>query len=288
MSFALTNTAGAAPTATTTVVQSSLNPSVVGGPVTFTATVTDNTNNAPVTTGTVDFLDGATPLASAVALKPPGRACSRPARWRRARTRSPPITAASRHLQRQLRPGGTDGQPRWCAAGPTVTTTSPATAITTSSATLSGSVTAIGSTNLTARGIVFAQNSVNPNPTLGGPGVTPLTDVMSTIGAFSENAAGLLPGTNYAFAAYATNSVGTSYGTVVIFTTAVAPPGAAVPQNKSIVPTQVQAPPQITKSFDRTSVLAGGTVKLTFTLLNPNSTALTGMGFVDTLLAGLT
>jgi large repetitive protein len=51
------------PSATGVVLASDINPSVRGQGVTFTATVT---GNAP--TGTVDFLDGATPLCSALAL----------------------------------------------------------------------------------------------------------------------------------------------------------------------------------------------------------------------------
>ncbi len=47
---------------TATSLTSSINPSLVGDAVTFTATVTSA--GAPVTTGTVQFADGATPLAS--------------------------------------------------------------------------------------------------------------------------------------------------------------------------------------------------------------------------------
>ena len=57
---------------TTTTVTSSVNPSTVGQAVTFTATVTSGGN--PVTTGTVDFTEGATILASGVALNASGQA----------------------------------------------------------------------------------------------------------------------------------------------------------------------------------------------------------------------
>jgi predicted extracellular nuclease len=59
------------PTQTQTAVESSLNPSQFGQPVTFTATVTANTT--PVTTGTVTFRDGASVLGT-VSLNGAGQA----------------------------------------------------------------------------------------------------------------------------------------------------------------------------------------------------------------------
>jgi subtilisin-like proprotein convertase family protein len=58
--------------ATDTTLGSSLNPSVVGQPVTFTATVTSDGN--PVTTGTVAFTEGATTLEPNAALDGSGQA----------------------------------------------------------------------------------------------------------------------------------------------------------------------------------------------------------------------
>ena len=60
VSYTLTVTTTSAPT--TTTVQSNLNPSMYGQPVTFTATVTPTGSNTP--TGTVTFLDGATTLGT--------------------------------------------------------------------------------------------------------------------------------------------------------------------------------------------------------------------------------
>src|SRR5204863_480853 len=58
--------------------------------------------------------------------------------------------------------------------------------------------------------------------------------------------------------------------------------------NQSATLTVVQ-PPTVAKSFNATSIPVNGTSTLTFTITNPNLTAgLTGVGFSDTLPAGVT
>jgi uncharacterized repeat protein (TIGR01451 family) len=49
----------------------------------------------------------------------------------------------------------------------------------------------------------------------------------------------------------------------------------------------VLTPPSVSKSFGSRSVLGGGTSRLTITLSNPNSTAITGVSFTDTYPGGL-
>lgn len=96
---------------------------------------------------------------------------------------------------------------------PTVVTPTSAN-ITTTSATLGGNVTSDGGLPITARGVVYSLTSVNDNPILGGPGVTPVPSTgTGTTGVFTVNAPGLTGGKGYSFKAYATNSAGTTYTT---------------------------------------------------------------------------
>lgn len=92
----------------------------------------------------------------------------------------------------------------------TVTTTSPATNIASTSVTVGGNVTSNGGASITAHGICLG---TNPTP-LGCQ-----NDGVFTTGIFTQNRTGLNPSTLYYYRAYATNSVGTSYGSDVTFTT---------------------------------------------------------------------
>jgi hypothetical protein len=97
------------------------------------------------------------------------------------------------------------------AAAPTVTTTT-ITAITSTTATSGGNVTDDGGDSVTARGVCW---STFENPTTDDF----LTSDGSDSGAFVSSITGLDPATMYYVRAYATNTVGTSYGDNVTFTT---------------------------------------------------------------------
>ncbi|WP_035561916.1 beta strand repeat-containing protein [Hymenobacter sp. IS2118] len=99
------------------------------------------------------------------------------------------------------------------AVAPTVTTAA-ATSITTTSAVLGGSVTADGGAAVTDRGVVYS--STNTTPTTAD---TKAANGTGT-GSFSATISGLAPATKYYVRAYATNSAGTSYGSVEHFATA--------------------------------------------------------------------
>jgi hypothetical protein len=70
-----------------------------------------------------------------------------------------------------------------------------------------------GGSTITKRGVVW---DINPNPTIN---LTSKTVEGNGIGEFTSNLTNLLSGTKYYYRAYATNSVGTAYGTEFDFTT---------------------------------------------------------------------
>ncbi|MBI9035220.1 MAG: hypothetical protein JEZ03_12185, partial [Bacteroidales bacterium] len=106
---------------------------------------------------------------------------------------------------------------------PPVVTTQAVSSITGTMAIGNGNVTDLGTTDPTQHG--FCWN------TTGSPTIADNTTSQGTItatGTFSGTISGLTKGHTYYLKAYATNSIGTSYGNEVIFTTKMAPPGNAL------------------------------------------------------------
>jgi len=109
-----------------------------------------------------------------------------------------------------------NGVPTWgtgsvTATLPSLTTTTPSS-ITSNSALCGGNVTSAGSSSVTSYGICYATTS---NPTTSNNTV----QVGSGTGTFSTTVSGLSTNTTYYIRAYATSSVGTSYGNQVSITT---------------------------------------------------------------------
>ena len=92
---------------------------------------------------------------------------------------------------------------------PTVTTPT-STNTTGTTAVLGGNVSSDGGSPITERGVVYSLSSLNPNPHISGAGVTKVT-ASGTTGVFTVNASSLTTGVVYSYAAYATNSIGTTY-----------------------------------------------------------------------------
>jgi uncharacterized protein (TIGR02145 family) len=95
---------------------------------------------------------------------------------------------------------------------PTVTTI-PISSITTSIAISGGNITSDGGAFVTARGVVW---DTLPLPTIT---LSTKTTDGTDIGNYTSNIRGLLQGKSYHVRAYATNSIGTSYGGDLTFTT---------------------------------------------------------------------
>ncbi|MBQ0016452.1 MAG: hypothetical protein KBT04_05665, partial [Bacteroidales bacterium] len=98
------------------------------------------------------------------------------------------------------------------ASVPTLTTTV-ATNITATGAVLGGIITSSGGEVVTARGVCWGTSST---PTISNC-LGKTTDGIGT-GSFSSTITGLTDGTTYYVRAYATNNLGTAYGSVVSFT----------------------------------------------------------------------
>ena len=107
------------------------------------------------------------------------------------------------------------------SSSPPSVSTSAATAVIATGASLNGDVTANGGATVTARGFVYS--SIDNTPEIGESNVTQVPDGSGT-GVFSESISGLSSNTTYYFQAYATNNVGTNYGSVDQFTTLNNPP----------------------------------------------------------------
>ena len=120
--------------------------------------------------------------------------------------------------------------------------------------TCGGTVTAVaGSSSVSLTGTTLA----------AGGSCTITVSVTGTAGGLKANTTSVV-----------TSTEGGTGGTAVAFLVVVAPP--------------TPAPPTIAKAFGAASISVNGTTTLTFTLTNPKAaTALTGVGFTDTLPAGL-
>ncbi len=105
------------------------------------------------------------------------------------------------------------------ATTPTVTTQA-VSDITTTTATGNGNVTATGGANITERGIYYSTTDGFAD---GAGTKVSATGDWSVAGAFTQAITGLTAGTTYYLKAFATNSVGTSYGSQVSFLTQSAP-----------------------------------------------------------------
>lgn len=101
-----------------------------------------------------------------------------------------------------------------------VVTTSAVTSITTTSATGGGQITDGGNAAITSRGLAYS--SLVSTPTIADDKI----DVTTNTANFSGVMENLNSGTTYHVRAYATNEVGTAYGSVVDFTTGNAAPVA--------------------------------------------------------------
>ena len=96
-----------------------------------------------------------------------------------------------------------------------------ASSVTTTSASINGSVTTLGVCPATTqKGFVYSLTSANATPTNGGAGVTTASVAGLATGAYTLGLSGLPTGTTYSYRAYVFDGTTYVYGTVLTFTTA--------------------------------------------------------------------
>ncbi|MBS1528199.1 MAG: hypothetical protein JST19_21315, partial [Bacteroidetes bacterium] len=98
---------------------------------------------------------------------------------------------------------------------PSVTTQDVMLDVTTSTAQSGGTITSVGSSALTENGVCYS--TTNHTPTIADTKTT--APLISTSYTFVCNITGLTANTTYYLRAYATSAIGTSYGSVITFTT---------------------------------------------------------------------
>jgi hypothetical protein len=163
---------------------------------------------------------------------------------------------------------------------PTVTTTA-ASSITTTTATAGGNVTSDGGASITARGTCYATTS---NPT------TPCTSDGTGTGSFASSLTGLTASTTYHIRAFATNSVGTSYGSDMTFTTAGAAgaPTVTTTAASSITATTATAGGNVTSDGGSSVTSRGVCYSTSSNPTTPCTSNGTGTGTFSASLSGLT
>lgn len=97
---------------------------------------------------------------------------------------------------------------------PTISSTTNASSITQTAAVSGGTISIDGGSTVTARGICWSSSTSSPTTSLS----TKTTDGLGT-GTFTSTLTGLTASTRYYVRAYATNSIGTAYGSYISFTT---------------------------------------------------------------------
>lgn len=166
-------------------------------------------------------------------------------------------------------------------------TTNTLVSVTQTTASSGGNITGDGGTAVTSRGVCWSNTTSNPTisntKTVDGAG----------IGAFSSSLTGLTPGTTYYVRAYATNSVGTAYGSMKSFTTqsATIPQGISTTSASSITQTNATSGGSITSDGGATITMKGvcwSSTTSTPTISNSNTNNGTGSASFSSSLSSLT
>jgi uncharacterized protein (TIGR02145 family) len=165
---------------------------------------------------------------------------------------------------------------------PTISSTTTASSLTSSSAVSGGTISADGGDAVTTRGIVYG--------TSAGSSTYSVTSGSGT-GTFTSNLTGLTPATTYYVRSFATNSVGTVYGTEISFNTnAIAPTVSATAVPASITGSSASSGGTISSNGGATVTVSGvvwSTTSTPTTALATKTTNGTAIGTYTSSLTGL-
>jgi hypothetical protein len=177
---------------------------------------------------------------------------------------------------------GTETNFTTLAVVPTLASTETATSITTTTTISGGNITDNGGATVTTSGLVW---STTTNPTI--PSATKTTDGTSS-GIFTSSLTGLTAATTYYVRSYATNSVGTNYGTQTSFTTlAQAPSVSATATVTSITGTTASSGGTITSDGGSSVTIRGLVWGISSGASTYSATTGTGAGTYTASLTGL-
>jgi uncharacterized protein (TIGR02145 family) len=165
---------------------------------------------------------------------------------------------------------------------PTVTTQA-ISEITSSSAVSGGNVTSDGNSEVTLRGVVW---HTSENPTVGSN--LGITSNGTGTGAFISNITGLSSNTTYYVRAYAINSIGTSYGQQLSFTTSIALATVTTNPVINIAETSATCGGNVTSTGGATEVTRGVVYSTSPNPTLANSNVNAGSGGTGTFSANLT
>jgi len=171
-----------------------------------------------------------------------------------------------------------------------VLTTKAITGISSNIASSGGNITSDGGSAITAKGVCW---SVNPAPTLSDNKTTDGTGSSS----YNSNITGLSPLSLYYVRAYATNSVATTYGNELSFTSTdlVYPPSSTAPivatASSVLITSSTASSGGYVSSDGGSAILARGvcwSTTLNPTLANNHTTDGTGLGYFTSTVTGIT
>jgi hypothetical protein len=167
----------------------------------------------------------------------------------------------------------------------TVSVTATPTSLTTTSGVGGGTISSTGGATITTSGLVW---DASANPTIA---LSTKTTDGALSGTFTSSITGLTQGTTYHVRAYATNSIGTSYGPAKTFTTLTTPTVSATATVTSITGTTATSGGDITDNGGATVTTSGLVWSTTTNPTIPSATKTTdgtSTGIFTSSLTGLT